>query len=219
MNRSRRSHLLMSASSRPSQFNLAHSLKSEYQADLYRIVVQMSADPKQRNKYVPMVMDSWDKVPKDVNGLPVNVCMRADYMPAISITSSGTNAALILNFTGGEFYMRDFGSGNINPAIDMSGWVFGIIINLDFADIERHPNAPQFVIDQLNHFTSDMFRVSQLFLNFERSDLTRFDPSVTSVGPEDDSVKVSFVYLMSSWLKYFKDNAAQNPFILGYASQ
>lgn len=209
----------MLASSKPSLFDPFNSTVLNVETDLCRIVVQMGADPKQHNKYVPMVMNSWDRVPKDVNGIPVNVCMRADYLPSVSITNSGTNAALVLNFTGGEFYMRDFGSGNINPAIDMTGWIFGIIINLDFAGIERGLKAPKFVIDQLNHFTSDMFRVSQLFLNFERSDLTRFDPSVTSVGQEDDSVKVSFVYLMSSWLKYFKDNAAENPFILGYTSQ
>jgi len=178
----------------------------------------MGADPKQRNKYVPMVMDDWSKVPKDVDGTPLNVCMRADYMPSISITNSGLEAALVLNFTGGEFYMRDFGSGNILPGFDMTGWIFGIVINLDFAEIERHPNAPKFVIDQLNHFSSNMFRISQLFLNFERSELTRFEPSITSVGTNDDSVKISFVYLMTSWLKYFQDNAAENPFILGYAS-
>lgn len=179
----------------------------------------MAADPKQGNKYVPMVVNDWSKVPKDVNGIPVNVCMRADYMPSISITSSGTVAALVLNFTGGEFFMRDLGSGNILPGIDMTNWVFGIVINLDFADIERHPNAPKFVTDQLNKFSSDMFRISQLFLNFERSELTRFEPSITTVGSEDDGVKFNFTYLMTAWLKYFKDNAATNPFILGYTSR
>jgi len=103
----------------------------------------------------------------------------------------------------------------------MTGWKYGIAIGLDFAEIERDQGlaAPQRVIEQIQGFKTDMFRVSQLFLNFEDTNLMRFDPSVTDVGGSGTAALQQFTMFMSAYLGAFQKDPNSNPFILGYTSK
>jgi hypothetical protein len=181
----------------------------------------MGADPKNEDNWLPIIHETWDSVPKDINGLPVNPSMNATYLPSIDIKASGTVIHLILSFKSGKLYLRNQRTGNMSKGLDMAGWVYGIAIGLDFAEIERDQGlaAPQRVIDQIQHFTTDQFRVSQLFLNFEDTNLMRFDPSVTSVANSGTLAMEQFTFFMSTYLGAFKSDPKTNPFILGYTSK
>jgi hypothetical protein len=181
----------------------------------------MGADPNDEDQWLPIIHETWDTVPKDAKGLPVNPSINAVYLPSIDIKASGTVIHLILTFKSGKLYTRNLRTGNMSSGLDMNGWVFGIAIGLDFAEIERDQGmaAPQRVIDQIQSFTTDQFRVSQLFLNFEDTNLMRFDPSVTSVGNSGPQAMEQFVFFMSTYLGAIKADPKTNPFILGYASK
>jgi len=181
----------------------------------------MGADPQNEDNWLPIIHETWDSVPKDTQGLPVNPSMNATYLPSIDIKASGTVVHLILSFKSGKLYMRNQRTGNMSKGLHMAGWVYGIAIGLDFAEIERDQGmaAPQRVIDQIQHFTTDQFRVSQLFLNFEDTNLMRFDPSVTSVANSGSLAMEQFTFFMSTYLGAFKADPKTNPFILGYSSK
>lgn len=103
----------------------------------------------------------------------------------------------------------------------MKDWQYGIGISLDFAqiarsDIEAAKPVPQIVIDRLTHFLSSGFSVAQLFVDFQSTDLVNFDPINTSVNQATDDARQAFVYMMTSYLQFFKNDPTTNPYILGY---
>ncbi|KAJ6113507.1 hypothetical protein N7523_006824 [Penicillium sp. IBT 18751x] len=183
------------------------------------LVIEMGADPNNEEQWLPVVHEDWTSVPRDTNGLPVNPSMNAVYHPTIEIDKSGTVVNLVLSFKSGELYTRSLRTGNMQKGVDMTKWVFGIAVDLDFAGIERDKGkaAPAEVIAQLNNFLDNQFSVSQLFVNFESTNLLRFDPSVTSVGNSGPQAMEMFTYFMSSYLGAIQANSNANPYILGYA--
>lgn len=106
----------------------------------------------------------------------------------------------------------------------MTGWIYSIAINLNFAGIERDKIAssqpvPELVKRNLEHFDSNGFKISHLFLDFQSVDLMQFDPTKTTAGKGNapgSPQHQSFVYFMATFLGYLKDHPDQNPYILGY---
>ena len=124
--------------------------------------------------YVPVFYESWDAVPTDRFGRPTDPVVNAQYQPSITIENSGTVVSLVLNFTGGLAYMRNPITAAMMPGRDMTGWTYGIQIDLGFAKFSHDlddPNTakivPENVRTQLQNFTSAEFSITSLFLDFE----------------------------------------------------
>ncbi|KAH8649747.1 hypothetical protein BGZ60DRAFT_534627 [Tricladium varicosporioides] len=185
------------------------------------LIIEMGPDPENEDEWLPIIHDTWDSVHKDNKSVPLNPVMNATFMPSVEIKASGTVIHLILTFKSGKLYTRNQRSGLMSKGLDMKDWKYGIAIGLDFAEIERNQGmtAPQRVIDQIQHFKTDQFRVSQLFLNFQDTNLMRFDPSVTDVAKSGDTALDIFTSFMTKYLGEFKKDPKKNPFILGYTSK
>lgn len=143
-------------------------------------------------------------------------CLDGTLKPQLSIHESGTVATLVLNFSGGTFGYNDDGDWT---TVDMTGWVFGISVNMDLAglakaDINSKITVPSEVEKQLTNFMDNMFTVNHLFMDFESTDLINFDPTITSVGSAGDDIKKQFVFFMQEYLQAQKNG--KNPYVLGY---
>ncbi|KAK6949364.1 hypothetical protein Daesc_009439 [Daldinia eschscholtzii] len=169
---------------------------------------------------VPKFYESYNDVPKGPDGKPLNPLINGNYMPSVLVEHSGTDIVLILHFDQGSAWLRDMNSGRLKQW-DMADWQYGISISLDFAGIGRAElqagkSAPQIVIDKLTKFVSAGFSVAQMFVNFESTDLVNFNPIHTKVNQATEAAKQGFVFVMTSYLQYFKEHPKSNPFILGY---
>lgn len=167
------------------------------------------------------VVDSWEKVPKDAKGNPEWACLNGKIHPQVVITQSGTNIVLLLKFRSGSAY---FWTGKGPTArlkkYDMTGWQYGISVSLDLAgiakeDIGKKIAVPEIVDKQLNHFVDSMFTVNSLFMDFESTDLMRFDPTRTSTQGAGDLIMEQFTEFMTFYLKDLVRTG--NPYILGYS--
>jgi hypothetical protein len=170
--------------------------------------------------YIPTFYDSFDKVPKDSQGVPTAPIIQAQYQPRVAIDATGTDIVLVLAMSSGKAWFRDPVAGDIVP-IDMKNWAYGISINLDFAGIERadidgHMAIPPLVAQRLHDFVSNDFSISQLFVDFNSTDLMRFDPAITSVGAAGSDALQSFTFFMSAFLGGLAADPKANPYILGY---
>lgn len=171
--------------------------------------------------YLYEVLDSSDQIPRDTHGVPTVACIDGQIVPSVAISESGTTITLVLKFRSGTAY---FWQGNgplakLTP-YDMTGWAYGIGITLDLAavekdDIGRKIVVPKLVEDQLRGFMSSMFTVNHLFMDFESTDLMRFDPAYSNAGSAGDPGLQQLVLFMNFYLKYLQ--AHGNPYILGYA--
>jgi hypothetical protein len=170
------------------------------------------------------ILASEDDLPKKQDGSvdenKLDAYLQGTLKPQLSIHQSGTVAMLVLNFLDGAFGY--YGGSIRNPiwnTVDMTGWVFGISVNMDLAglakaDINSSIAVPSEVENQLTTFMDNMFTVNHLFMDFESTDLINFDPTITNVGSADDDVKKQFVFFMQEYLKAQKDG--KNPYVLGY---
>ncbi len=122
-----------------------------------------------------------------------------------------------------------FDSSNVPTVVpkrvDVTGWYLKLSVNLSLADIaqqalQEHRKVPNAVKRQLQHFTSDMYDIRHLFLNFEDADLVdnfEFSPPDDAQSQEMTDPTVlnqvrSNVQAMINGLK-----GSDNPFIFGYA--
>ncbi|CAG8738023.1 15394_t:CDS:2, partial [Acaulospora colombiana] len=174
------------------------------------------------NTPTPIFYNSFDEVPKDCKGNPTLPLLNANYMPTISVEESGTTAHLNLVFKSGTAWLQIPFVSELS-ANDMSGWVYSIAINLNFAgishdDLVAGKAVPKIVSKHLDHFNSSGFAVSQLFLDFNSVDLMGFDPIKTTTGNHaiGTSENQEFVYFMRAYLGYLQKNPNANPYILGY---
>ena len=173
---------------------------------------------------IPHIYQSWDEVDKTSKGVPLNPAIIAQYMPSVNIAGSGTSVEFTLTFLSGQSYMRNPISGAMMTPKDMTGWVYAIDIDLDFAgisrgDIEKGIAVPENVLKQLESFTTDQFSVTSLFMNFQSTDLMRFNPVSTSVGAAGSSALSYFTAFMAEYLGAVSKDQAKNPYILGYSSK
>lgn len=172
---------------------------------------------------IPHIHSSWDHVEKTSKGVPLNPAINAQYMPSVNIAGSGTSVEFTLTFFAGQSYMRNPISGAMMAPKDMTGWVYAIDIDLDFAgisngDVKAGMAVPANVLKQLDSFTTDQFSVSSLFVNFESTDLMRFNPVSTSVGTAGSAAQAYFVAFMAEYLGAVSKDQTNNPYILGYSS-
>lgn len=173
----------------------------------------------------PHVYQSWEDVEKSSEaGPPVNPAINAQYLPSVNIASSGTSVEFTLNFISGQAYMRNSISGAMMAAKDMTGWIYAIDIDLDFAgisrdDLDKGIAVPENVLKQLESFTTDQFSVSSLFMNFQSTDLMRYNPVSTSVGTAGSSALAYFTQFMAEYLGAVSLDQTNNPYILGYSSK
>jgi hypothetical protein len=186
------------------------------------IITQVWNDDTQEDDY--RILSSEDELPKKPNGSidedQLDGYLDGMLLPELNIHESGTVAMLLLKFRSGTFGY--WGGSPRHPTwetVDMSGWVFGITVNMDLAglakdDLDNKVKVPDNVKQQLTQFMDYMFTVNYLFMDFESTDLINFDPTVTSVGDAGDDVKKEFVFFMQEYLKAQKDTG--NPYVLGY---
>jgi hypothetical protein len=182
----------------------------------------VTQDVADDGNYVYQVLDSGDDIPREADGTtPTLACIDGTYTPRIDISSSGTNVTLLLAFDGGDaWFWKGMGRAAKLAHYDMTGWRYGISITLDLAAVEKQDinqkiAVPDLVADQLHHFIDSMFTVNHLFMDFESTDLLRFDPAHSDAGAAGDSGLQQLVEFMQFYLKDLVQSG--NPWILGYA--
>ncbi|KAK6352477.1 hypothetical protein TWF730_009302 [Orbilia blumenaviensis] len=194
-----------------------------YLADLGTIKTSliMGLERKSGFTYTPVFYDTWDKVPKTDDGkTPKNPVINVEYFPSITIPRSGTLACLLLNMKSGTAWFKDPINLDLVP-LDVKGWKYGIAVELNFAGLSTDAlnggkPIPPIVVERLNQFTSNDFKISHLFADFTSTELARFDPEETSVGDNPPEILTAFVSFMTNFLKGMKDDPKTNPYILGY---
>lgn len=174
-----------------------------------------------KRNYVYTVLDDESKIPVDDQGNPTCACINAQILPQIVIAESGTNVTFLLKLRGGTACFWE-GNGPLATlqTFDMTGWSYGITITLDLKGVEKQDlgnkvKVPELVKDQLYHFMDSMFTVNHLFMDFESTDLLRFDPAHTDTKDAGDLGTKQLVEFMQFYLKDLVKSG--NPFILGYS--
>jgi len=180
------------------------------------LILVQKVDRKTRS-YVYDVLDSSDQLPTDGNTAYIDGFIT----PQVSITDSGTSLTFVLSFRSGTANLWQ-GSGPLAELVqyDMTGWKYGIPVFLDLKavekeDIAKNLKVPDLVKQQLYSFTSNLFTVNHLFMDFESTDLMRFDPSHTDTKSAGDEGIQALAQFMSFYLKWLVSSG--NPYILGYS--
>ena len=192
------------------------------------LIIKMTWDEKTQ-KGVYTLCSSETELPKNPDGSvdssKVDGYLDGKMRVSVNIEHSGTAALLMLKFDSGNFgYYKGIGRHAVWTVVDMTGWTFGIPVNLDLAklekdDIDKKIKVPDSVKKQLHAFQDDFFTVNHLFMDFENTNLINFDPTKTSVNGKGDDVQKQFVFFMQEYLSKMKASADSggNPYVLGYA--
>jgi hypothetical protein len=176
---------------------------------------------KKTRKYEFERLESTDDIELDEDGVPTSATIAVGIHPQINISSSGKIVTFILKFTDGyAWFWEGFGGEAEMVKYDATGWQYAVTINMDLKqlqkdDLAKNVKVPGFVEDQLNNFMSNMFDVNHLFMNFQSTDLMKFDPEKTNAGAAKDQGVEQLVLFMNFYLKWLTENG--NPFILGYS--
>lgn len=175
----------------------------------------------QNGNYTYEVLDSASQIPMDASGNPKYAYVKGEFLPAVHISDSGTNITFILNFHSGTACFWE-GEGPLAQlkAFDMSGWSYGIDVDMDLAaiakdDIARNGSVPQNVQSQLRQFSDEMFTINSLFMDFESTDLLRFNPTYSQAGTAGEVGLQSLTTFMQFYLTNLVK--AGNPYVLGYS--
>ncbi|EHK15351.1 uncharacterized protein TRIVIDRAFT_64734 [Trichoderma virens Gv29-8] len=194
---------------------------AEADTKFHTLIIEMTFDDQ--GDRVGKLHDKWDTVPTNpANGLPVNTTLRGEYIPTVTVSESGWVVQLGVEFTSGSVWFRDVFSGNIRPAQNLAGWKWSIPIKVGFAEIRNENRTrliPDVVKNHLEHFTSQGFLISSIFCDLQNIDLLSTVPAVATTDPNvtiKDVYKTMFSTLLADWLGHVKQNAAINPYILGY---
>ncbi len=174
----------------------------------------------QGGNYVYQVLDSPSKIPM-VNGKPQWAYINGEVLPCVDIGTSGSNLTFVLKFIGGTACFWE-GEGPLATLteFDMTGWSYGIDVDMDLAaiakdDIASNKAVPPNVQQQLQQFSDNLFTVNQLFMDFESTDLLRFNPVHSSAGTAGDIGLQSLTTFMQFYLTDLVKSG--NPYILGYS--
>jgi hypothetical protein len=182
----------------------------------------MGADPQNEDKWMPIVHEDFSTVTMD-NGRPANPCLNATFLPTLSVTEDGAIVQLGATFTSGQAWFRNFATGHMKSAVDVTRWSFTVPIRLDFGKMASGDiaKAPKVVRDRLEHFSSAGFAVSRLFCDLQSVDLLGTGLSSVSVSSEtSDNDKAMFnIFILTGYLPYIKAHPDSNPYILGYVAK
>lgn len=166
------------------------------------------------------VVDSPDLIPRDANGNPTEANINAEIFPQVMIEQSGTVITFLLKFPSGT---ANFWVGRRNPVLkqfEIKDWQYAVAIGMDLKALEKEDigkkiKVPKNIENQLHHFMDNMFTVNHLFMDFESSDLLRFDANQTKTPGGGDVGEEVFVEFVNGFLT--KQVANGNPYILGYS--
>ncbi len=156
-----------------------------------------------------------DVIPPDVESID------AFALSQIDIQASGGTVHLELHFQSGTFTLwKGRGRAAKLAGTDMSGWVYSIAINMDLNavkadDLLKNKKVPDSVLQQLTNFNTNMFDINHLFMDFESTDLIRFDPQSTQTGAAGDDAQSNLAEFMQFYLSDLIKSG--NPYILGYS--
>lgn len=177
---------------------------------------------KKTRKYEFERLESTDDIVLDEDGVPTSATIAVSIHPQINISSSGKIVTFILKFLDGyAWFWEGFGGEAEMVKYDATGWQYAIAINMDLQqlskdNLEKDIKVPDFVKEQLSGFMSNMFDVSHLFMDFQSTDLMRFDPVKTSAGEAKDQGVEQLATFMAFYLNSLKETGS-NAFILGYS--
>ncbi|MFY7669810.1 hypothetical protein ACOSP6_01850 [Tenacibaculum sp. MEBiC06402] len=169
----------------------------------------------QNNNYVYEVVNDASKIK------PNCAYINANIMPQVDISTSGLNITFKLNMVSGK---AAFWEGNGPLAhlkeYDINDWCYGIDVDMDLYkiaqdDIGKKIKVPDLVKNQLENFTDNMFSVNSLLMDFESTDLLKFNPTHTNAGDSGDVGIQQMVLFMQFYLKWLIKSG--NPYILGYS--
>lgn len=180
------------------------------------IVVQAIQD----GNYAYQVLDSPSQIPM-VGGKPQWAYINGEVLPGVVIGASGTSLTFVLKFIGGTACFWE-GEGPLAKLteFDMTGWSYGIDVDMDLAaiakdDIASNKAVPPNVQQQLQKFSDDLFTVNRLFMDFESTDLLRFNPVHSGAGTAGDIGLQALTTFMQFYLTDLVKSG--NPYILGYS--
>lgn len=163
------------------------------------------------------VVDSITDIPKSVEGVSLVEYIDAKYSPSVSITNTGTVIGFDMNFQNGTACLNNgFGTTVKHPT---KGWLYSVNVQLGFSelaanDLKKKVKVPANVQQQLEHFMSQDFSISHLFMDFESTNL--LEPNTrTTTGNAGDTATDRFILFMRDYLTYAQKNG--NPFLLGYS--
>ncbi|HWB49299.1 MAG TPA: hypothetical protein VG651_09330 [Stellaceae bacterium] len=164
------------------------------------------------------VLDSAAQVPRDKDGQPLQAYIDGQIEPRLAISQSGSSVTFVLNFQSGTAYLwTGFGPAAKLTRYDIGGWSYGINVNLDLkvlADDDKG-KVPANIWDMLHEFRVDMFDVLHLFVDFESTDLTKFDPAYTTTKGSGDVGSQQLAAFMEFYLEFLVKTGS--PYILGYS--
>jgi hypothetical protein len=158
------------------------TIKSEF------VLIQTVGTVGGKPAYVHQVGDSASDIPRDSDGNPTVACIDGQILPEAVISESGTSITFVLRFRPGTAWFH-VGNGPLAALTkyEMTGWSYGIDITLDLIAVEKEDInntivVPPLVESQLTGFLDNMFSVSSLFMDFQSTDLMRFDPRTPTRG-------------------------------------
>ncbi|QKJ30679.1 hypothetical protein HQ865_13250 [Mucilaginibacter mali] len=175
---------------------------------------------KKTKKYAFKVCKSTDEIPLNDEGGPVRPTISVDIQPQVTISSSGKIITFIIKFLDGNAWFWDQPGPDAELVkYDAKGWQYAIAINMALTQLPKDGSgnikAPDFVKNQLDKFTSNMFDISHLFMDFQATDLMSYDPIKTKTDSAGDFGKEQLVNFMKAYLTWLTETG--NPYILGYS--
>jgi hypothetical protein len=172
------------------------------------------AEPGTPGNYDYVVLNPGDPIPPNCPYISGTIT------PSVAITASGTFITFVLNFTAGTAMFWDLDGPPVLKSYDMTGWSYGVGVNMGLAqmaaaDIAAHKGIPQNVKDQLTNWTSADFSVQALFMDFQSTDLMQYNPTLTNAGSAGDKGIDQLVIFMNQYLNQLQK--AGSPYFLGYS--
>jgi hypothetical protein len=174
-----------------------------------------------------------DTFPKTLTlGDDSSACMMTANLapPTVTLATAGkpNTVILFINMPSGTFtYWVGHGPSSTQSQVDFQNWVYAFDVNVDFLAIEQSAIAngtgiPDVVKNTLNSFSSSMFTIQSLFMDFENSNIANYDPSLSHLPLPDGSSLSNDPELMAEFQLMLQDyfislEGTDNPYILGYS--
>ncbi|KAH7075971.1 hypothetical protein BKA63DRAFT_553355 [Paraphoma chrysanthemicola] len=189
----------------------------------FEVVIEMGIGAD--DNWEPRVRTDFTQVQKDpVTGIPFNETLFGTYRPRMGALRTGREVSLIVEFTSGSLWTRSLASGNMRPAIDITGWSFQMPVNVNFEKLERNSPRP-FVTDvvekRLNRFHSSDFAISRVFADFQSVDLLEVSSTINVPDGTNRREKQLFQAFMlndDGFLAYLQKHPGENPYTLGFSA-
>ncbi len=161
------------------------------------------------------VCDSFHDVPPDVEYLNTNI------RPQVEINNTGVSILFKLDMLTGDFaYWKGNGIHATLEKVSINNWSYAFSVRMDLfrlsGELESNGlDVPELVKNQLEAFSTNMFAINALVLDFGSTDLLDFDSGKTTVGNEDEAIKPEIAGFMQTYFNWLLRTG--NPYVLGYA--